>query len=187
MFIIQQRHHYNRAMISTISDCLHYEIAIPQWQAIFTSYLNIFSEKKVEVFHSLLRSQCPSWSKAEQISEFAHVINARKFKADFALNFLSSSTRKENRQNVAHLAGKTAEYLTKTFATLYRNIGQSSEIEGRKRKRKNFKLNRLKCTVDQRCLPLGFSTNFSIAAVRLRVLLLRQRHCKSAQLWTLIS
>ena len=79
VFIIQQRHHYNKAMLSNISDWLHYETVLPEWTPTSSRYLNVLSEKKVEVFHSLLRMQCPSWASAQQIEEFAHVLSAKKF------------------------------------------------------------------------------------------------------------
>eukprot|EP00118_Oscarella_pearsei_P022184 m.253168 g.253168 ORF g.253168 m.253168 type:complete len:759 (+) comp40368_c2_seq5:2568-4844(+) len=60
MFITQQRHNYNKAMLATISDCLHYETIIPEWKSTFSIFMNVFTEKKVEIFHSLLRMQCPN-------------------------------------------------------------------------------------------------------------------------------
>ena len=159
MFIVQQRRNYNKAMLSTISDNLHHEIVIPSWKDTISRYLNVFSEKKVKVFHSLLRSQCPSWSTAEQINEFAHVLNAKKFQGDFALNFLQNPSMKKYNQNISVLAGKTAEYLLSKFTAIYRAEDASSRaampIKG---KRAQFYLSRFNATVDQRSMPLGFST-----------------------------
>ena len=61
-------------MVSIISDMLHYETVIPEWKALFSNHLNSFTERKVEVFHSMLRINCSSWSTAEQIEEIAKVL-----------------------------------------------------------------------------------------------------------------
>ena len=158
MFILQKRHHYNKAMLSTISDCLHHEAVIPQWKTTFSSYMNVFTEKKVEVFHSLLRMQCPSWSNSAQIAEFAHVLSAKKFDSEFSQNFLAARLRKGVKHNVTLLAGKTAEYLVRKFRTLYENSEDVREIRGRSRTSRTYRLNVLTGEVDQKCMPLAYST-----------------------------
>ena len=118
MFIVQQRHNYNKAMLGVISDNIYREAVIPEWKTTFSSYMNVFSEKKVETFHSLLRMQCPSWSSAEQIIEFAQVISANGFDHEFSSNFLTDPPKKTNKQSVTILAGKSAEYLVTKFEEL---------------------------------------------------------------------
>ena len=158
MFIVQQRRNYNKAMLSTISDCLHYEIALPQWKATFSRYLNVFTEKKVETFHSLLRAQCPAWSSAEQITEFANVLSGKKFQADFASHFLQEGPRKNTSNNVFHLAGLAADYVIKKFKIIHENCEESREIPKKRSKRRQFQLKAFECTLDQRSFPLGFSS-----------------------------
>ena len=56
MFIIQRRCHYDKATLCQLSDLLHYKsLVIPNLQEILEQFLNELTEKKVEVFHSLLR------------------------------------------------------------------------------------------------------------------------------------
>ena len=86
-----------------------------------------------EIFHSLLRRQCPSWSSGEQISEIAKVLSARKFNSDFISNFLNPSKKHHSGQNVSHLAGKTAEFLVKVFENIYRNSGECNMQEKNKK------------------------------------------------------
>ena len=38
-----------------ISDLIYCETVIPLWKEQFKSHLNVFTEKKVEVFHDMLR------------------------------------------------------------------------------------------------------------------------------------
>ena len=159
MFIVQQRHNYNKAMLGVISDNIYREAVIPEWKTTFSSYMNVFSEKKVETFHSLLRMQCPSWSSAEQIIEFAQVISANGFDHEFSSNFLTDPPKKTNKQSVTILAGKSAEYLVTKFEELYNQPNQSHEVlpTGRRKNRRTFYLKTMNCSVDQRSLPLGFS------------------------------
>ena len=158
MFIGQQRHNYNKAMLATLSDHLYHEMIIPEYKSTFSSYMNIFSGKKVETFHSLLRMQCPSWTSAEQITEIANVLGASSFDHEFTLNFLSEHPKKSHKHNVELLAGRAAEFLTNKLIKLYNQPGQSKETTGSRQRRRNFQLNTFSCTLDQRSLPLGFST-----------------------------
>ena len=119
VFIVQQRHNYNKAMLSVISDHIHHETVAPGWKSTFSSYMNVFSEKKVETFYSLLRMQCPAWTSAEQIIEIAHVLGARNFDHEFWSHFLEDTLRKRHKHNVALLAGKTANFLVTKFIELH--------------------------------------------------------------------
>ena len=47
MLITQKRRHYNKSMLAAISDFMHYEVVIPEWQTVFANHLNVFTEKKV--------------------------------------------------------------------------------------------------------------------------------------------
>jgi len=55
MFIIHCRRHYDKATIAQLSDMQHQEVTIPLLHNIEKLTLNSLSEKKVEIFHSVLR------------------------------------------------------------------------------------------------------------------------------------
>lgn len=56
MFIIQRRRHYDKATLCQLSDLVHHKsLAMPHFSEIFEQALNELTEKKVEVFHSILR------------------------------------------------------------------------------------------------------------------------------------
>ena len=95
------------------SDFLHYETVIPQWLSFFSSNFGILTEKKVEIFHSLLRRQCPSWSSGEQISEIAKVLSAKKFNSDFISNFLNPSKNHHSGQTFLTLLEKQPSFLSR--------------------------------------------------------------------------
>eukprot|EP00118_Oscarella_pearsei_P006253 m.28392 g.28392 ORF g.28392 m.28392 type:complete len:944 (+) comp30747_c0_seq1:253-3084(+) len=159
MFIVQQRHNYEKAMLAAISDNLHHETVIPEWKSVFSTYMNVFTEKKVETFHSILRMHCPSWARPEEISEFAHVLSAQKFNDEFSENFTAMALKKHHKHNVSWSAGKTAEYLVSKFSLIYNNSGQSTEVPSiGRQKRRTYHLKNLGCTLDQRSFPLGYSS-----------------------------
>ena len=158
MFLTQKRHHYDKSTISVISDLIHCETVIPDWKERFKSHLNIFTEKKVEVFHSMLRMHCSSWSTADQIEETAKVLSARKFDSDFMENFLKPFLKKPHRFNVSYLSGKAAEFLVEK---IIRQIYLHSGGPYRREKRRNKTI--ISAPVfgpvfDERSFPIGFST-----------------------------
>lgn len=56
MFVIQRRRHYDKATLCQLSDHIHQmSLGIPDLQNLLEKWLNELTEKKVEVFHSLLR------------------------------------------------------------------------------------------------------------------------------------
>lgn len=55
MFIIHCRRHYDKATLAQLSDLRHHEINIPQLVNVEKESLNYLTEKKVEIFHSILR------------------------------------------------------------------------------------------------------------------------------------
>ena len=55
LFLVHHRRHYDKATLAQISDMLHHEHAVPALFDTERTALNGLTEKKVEVFHSLLR------------------------------------------------------------------------------------------------------------------------------------
>jgi len=54
-FIIYRRRNYDKATICSLSDIIYHLRSKPGFVNLVTNYLNILTEKKVEVFHSKLR------------------------------------------------------------------------------------------------------------------------------------
>ena len=94
------------------------------------------------VFHSVLKMQCPSWASAKPIAQFAHVLSAKKFDTAFAANFLAPAAKMLAKQDVSHLAGKSAEYLVAKFVDIFQNSTTGEMTES-----KTFKLGILGCTL----------------------------------------
>jgi len=70
MFICQQRRHYDKATLSQISDILFHQKDEQSLHALTKDYLNILSEKKVEIMHSLLRRYSSTVLTSEHTNKF---------------------------------------------------------------------------------------------------------------------
>eukprot|EP00118_Oscarella_pearsei_P021513 m.242152 g.242152 ORF g.242152 m.242152 type:complete len:184 (+) comp40212_c0_seq2:232-783(+) len=92
--------------------------------------------------------------------EFAHVLSARKFDTEFSTNFLLPHADKKHSQDLRELAGKAAEFLTETFCSVYTNCSESTGVPITTTQQKNHfdSMPTFSCKLDQRSLPLGFST-----------------------------
>jgi len=61
MFVAMDRHHYNKASLSWISDVQHQQENFPDYHAAKSALCSVLNEKKVEIFHSTLRSLGYRW------------------------------------------------------------------------------------------------------------------------------
>lgn len=61
MFVAMDRHHYNKASLSWISDVQHQQKNFPDYHAAKSAICSVLNEKKVEIFHSTLRSLGYRW------------------------------------------------------------------------------------------------------------------------------
>jgi len=56
MFVAMERHHYNKACLSWISDEQHQQTNVPDYHVAKPVLCSVLREKKIEIFHSMLRS-----------------------------------------------------------------------------------------------------------------------------------
>lgn len=56
MFVAMDRHHYNKASLSWISDVQHQQENFPDYHTAKAALCSVLNEKKIEIFHSTLRS-----------------------------------------------------------------------------------------------------------------------------------
>jgi len=70
LFICQRRRHNDKATLSQISDTLFHQKDVPSLHALTKDYLNILSEKKVEIMHSLLRRYSSTVLTSEHANKF---------------------------------------------------------------------------------------------------------------------
>ena len=69
LFIIWECRHYNKCTLSSVSDLLYHQQNFPQYFTIKRSWYNIITEKKVELWHSVLRYFTQKSDNGEEISK----------------------------------------------------------------------------------------------------------------------
>ena len=82
MFVAMDRHHYNRASLSWISDEQHQKEIFSDYHAEKSTTCSALNEKKVKIFHSTLRSRIRKTDKGDKIQETARLIARSKFEED---------------------------------------------------------------------------------------------------------
>ena len=83
IFISWQRRHYNKSTLSLLSDMAYQKTFHPAYYQVKQKWLSIITEKKVEIFHSLLRKDTRNWSTGPEIQNTARTIGSLGFLAYF--------------------------------------------------------------------------------------------------------
>ena len=86
LFICWQRRHYDKSTLSMLCDTQHQKELFPEYYATKQGVLTVFTEKKVEIWYSKLRSNIPPSDSPEVISQRAKVINGVTHKSSFQHN-----------------------------------------------------------------------------------------------------
>ena len=109
IFIIWERHHYDRSTLSMLSDLYHQKINFPAYYNFKEQWLSIITEKKVEIWHSLLRNHISTHYSGDEIHDTAISLaasdTARKFHSSFVRPYTKGQWEKNMKlvaRNVFH-------------------------------------------------------------------------------------
>ena len=128
IFISWQRRHYNKSTLSLLSDMAYQKTFHPAYYQVKQKWLSIITEKKVEIFHSLLRKDTRNWSTGPEIQNTARTIGSSGFLAYFKEWFVPTYQRGSSDTNYWNIAGKTAEYLLELFKKIAANMDKACEV-----------------------------------------------------------
>jgi len=129
IFIIWDRHHYDRSTISMLNDLYHQNNHFPDYYFFKTKWLSLISEKKVEIWHSLLRFHLTSYNTGTEIHNIALALAASSTSTAFFNAFVKPYSRgTDSEKNLKLVAGKSAEALLNIFQNIGKNIGQSKRV-----------------------------------------------------------
>jgi len=129
LFIIWKRRHYNRSSISMLSDIKHQMENVKDYFQRKKDWLALFTEKKVEIFHSELRSNIAPWLDAEAIKKIAKCVSAQRFQMSFKHNFVNNQNKNQSvNRDWSVVAGASAEYLLRKFKKIANNIGKAIKV-----------------------------------------------------------
>ena len=105
MFISMTRRHYNKASLSWLSD-LHYQAKyLPELYNFQANNLSLVTEKKVEIYHSVLRRHISVHDKPSKIQDTARVLNATSYKSEFVDGYMKSYHRVYTEKDTSLIAG----------------------------------------------------------------------------------
>ena len=105
IFIIWERHHYDRSTLSMLSDLYHQKINFPAYYNFKEQWLSIITEKKVEIWHSLLRNHISTHYSGDEIHDTAISLAASDTARKFHSSFVRPYTRGQSEKNMKLVAG----------------------------------------------------------------------------------
>ena len=128
IFICWRRKHYDKSTLSFLSDCAYQCKHLPEYWSKKASILKIITEKKVEVWHSVLRRNTQKFDDAKSIEDTAKSIASSGFLNDFVQSFVPQYHQGHPEPNLWLIAGKTAEFLLDLFRGVSRNCQKSHQV-----------------------------------------------------------
>ena len=96
---------------SMLSDLLHQKLNFPQYYARKESFLTLFTEIKVEIWHSLLLSRTQPHHQASEIQESAQLLMGSGTGKALEENLTRTFNRGTSDKDLTLVAGKGAEIL----------------------------------------------------------------------------
>ena len=88
IFICWRRRHYDKSTLSFLSDCAYQCKHLPEYWSKKASILKRITEKKVEIWHSVLRRNTDKFNDAKSILDTAKSIASSGFLNDFIQSFV---------------------------------------------------------------------------------------------------
>ena len=128
LYDIWRRRHYDKSTISFLSDCGYQKNFLPDYWKCKQHWLYLFVEKKIEIWHSLLRAHTQSHDDAATIEKVAKTVRSSAFLASFWGAFVPGYTRGDSRFDFWLIAGKSAEFILQMVSEIAKNTGRAHVV-----------------------------------------------------------
>lgn len=128
LFIVWKRKHYHKSTLSMLSDLWYHKDNFKDYYTLKKSWMTLITEKKVEIWHSMLRHNIQVYDKADQINSKAVAIAASKSEQNFQQIFLKPYKRGFSEKDMSIVAGKSAQVLLSTIKAIGKNLGKSKKV-----------------------------------------------------------
>lgn len=128
LFICWSRRHYNKSTLSFLSDMEYQKVFLPGYWTKKLQYLSLITEKKVEIFHSILREHSTEHDDGNSLSQIAKVIASCGFLSTFKECFVPFYHRGVCDNNLWLVTGKTVEFLLGLFQRIASNSGKAKKV-----------------------------------------------------------
>lgn len=129
LFIIWRRHHYDRSTLSMLSDIYHQKFNFTSYYSCKEHWMSLITEKKVEIWHSVLRAAIQAHNCADEIRKKAITLAMSKSSQAFMAQFVKPYSRGMSEKSLEAVVGKTAESLLEIIKRVGHNIGKSSLVK----------------------------------------------------------
>ena len=129
LFICWCCQHYNKCTLSWLSGADYQRSSLPHFWSTKLKWLALITEKKVDIWHSLLRAKTESYMAADQIQSTAKTLVSVGFMADSVEYFCPSYLRGNAENDLTTIAGRTAQFLLDLFKNVAANTGKSKLVK----------------------------------------------------------
>lgn len=121
LFNIWRRRHYDKSTLSFLSDSDCQKNFLPDYWKCKQHWLYLFVEKKIEIWHSMLRAHTQSHDNSSNIEKVAKTIASTGFLTTFCGAFVPDYMRGKSNSNFWQIAGKSAEFILQLFSEIAKN------------------------------------------------------------------
>ena len=129
LFICWEGRQHNKSTLSFLSDVVYQKVFLPGYLTKKKlQFPPLITEKKVEIFHSLLQENTTEHNDAKSQSETAKVTASCGFLSAFKEGFIPLYHRGIPENKLSPLTGKTEESLLKLFQKILNNSGKAHKV-----------------------------------------------------------
>ena len=128
LFNIWRRKHYDKSSLSFLSDSEYQRSFLPDYWKHKQHWLYLFVEKKIEIWHSLLRANTQSHDDAISIERVAKSIASSGFLGNFWNAFVPGYVRGQWCFDLWLVAGKSAEFILEMFSNMAKNTKEACVV-----------------------------------------------------------
>ena len=111
LFICWKRRHYNKSTLAMLQDLKYYKQHLPELYNSIRQWLRLYTEKKVEIFHSLLRDDIENHFKANLIQKRTRALGAARFLETSGTTLCHNTAMEMVEKTSLWLRQKIAEFL----------------------------------------------------------------------------
>ena len=129
LFIIRRRHHYDTSTLSMLNDIYHQKFNFTSTYSCKEHWISLITEKKVEIWHSILRAAIQAHNCADEIRKKAITLVMSKSSHAFMAQFVKPYSRGMTENGLEIVVGKMTESLLGVIKRVGQNIGKSSLVK----------------------------------------------------------
>lgn len=128
LFTCWRRRHYDKSTLSLLSDTVHQKKNNDKYFTMKQQLLAAITEKKVEIWHSLLRDSIERHYTTQQIRQNAQLLSLNKIQHEFRKNFVPSYQRGTGERDQTLLAGRSAEFIMQKLQIIAKNLPSPKQV-----------------------------------------------------------